>query len=91
MSRTYSSPEVIIMLILTLGSLIWGIRLWTTPSIYNPESIFYRKIYFWYSAWTNRPVDESFALDEREVVIIGKAITGLSSLILIMILLLLLI
>ena len=91
MNWTYSSPEIIIMMVLTLGSLIWGIRLWTTPSIYNPESLFYRKIYFWYSAWTNRPVDETFALDEKEVAMIGKAITGLSSLILIMILLVLLI
>jgi len=78
MYQEFFSAKVVFALLLAFGSLIWGIRLWRNPSIYDPDSIFYRKVYLWYASWWNRPVDESFHLDDKEVKRIGKMIVGFS-------------
>ena len=47
--------------------LIWGIRLYRDPSLYDPNSMLYRKMYFWYATWFNREVDDDCLLEEYEI------------------------
>lgn len=63
-----------IIIVLTVGfiTVIWGLRLWITPAIYDHESFFYRQAYLWYEAWFNRDVDESYQPTDEEIRKIGK-------------------
>lgn len=72
MNTDFYSIAIIFLLALTLANLVWGIRLWRAPSIYNPQAFFDRQLYLWYAAWFNRDVDESYQLDDAEIRKAGK-------------------
>jgi len=74
MNTDFYSIPIVFLLILTMVNLIWGIRLWRTPSTYDPEAFFHRQLYLWYAAWFNRDVDESYQLDDEEIRKAGKLI-----------------
>lgn len=58
---------VLLAALLPLIGLTWGVRLHRNPGLYNPGSMLYRKLYFWYAAWFNREVDNSYVLEEYEI------------------------
>lgn len=77
-----SRPVSFVSLFLVVASLVgiaWGIRLWTKPQIYNPDSTLHRQLYLWYVGWFRKKLDASYQLSEEEVRKVGLAFTLLGA------------
>jgi len=72
----------LIVVLLSLLTFIWGSLLWKYPKLYNPDNLFYRKMYLWRSVWFRTESDESFQLADDEVKKTGVfiAFIGITSL-----------
>ena len=71
----FRDPVVVIPVLMVLGLMIWSVRLWRNPHHYNPSSFFYRYLYLWYAGRTDREVNDTFMLTDKEVEMLGKKIT----------------
>ncbi len=82
----FPDAEWLIAFLLSLLTFTWGSLLWKYPKLYNPDNLFYRKMYLWYSAWFRTESDESFQLTDYEVKRAGVLIAfiGIASLVIIL-------